>query len=73
MGLVNGTVLLKNPRLPELGGVEIEALDDSGAVHLCMFEGDGQEARDGNENARHAFDTLLETRRRATARWRRYS
>ena len=38
MGLVNGTVLLKNPRLPELGGVEIEALADSGAVHLCIPE-----------------------------------
>ena len=31
MGLVKGTVVLKNPRLPEVGQVEVEALSDSGA------------------------------------------
>lgn len=38
MGLVNATILLKNPRKPELNPVEIEALADSGAVHLCIPE-----------------------------------
>jgi hypothetical protein len=33
MGLVNGTVVLKNPRLPEVDPVEVEALADSGALH----------------------------------------
>ena len=38
MGLVNSKVLLKNPRLPELEAVEVDALADSGAVHLCIPE-----------------------------------
>jgi len=38
MGLVNGKVLLKNPRLPELAAVDVVALADSGAVHLCIPE-----------------------------------
>lgn len=38
MGLVNGNILLKNPRLPEIKGVEVQALADSGAVHLCIPE-----------------------------------
>lgn len=38
MGLVNGKVVLRNPRLPELGPVEVDALADSGAVHLCVPE-----------------------------------
>ena len=38
MGLVNGNLLLRNPRLPELEAVEIQALADSGAVHLCIPE-----------------------------------
>ena len=38
MGLVNGNVLLKNPRLPELAPVDVMALADSGAVHLCIPE-----------------------------------
>lgn len=38
MGLVNGKVLLKNPRLPELEAVEVDALADTGAVHLCIPE-----------------------------------
>ncbi len=36
MGLTNAKVLLKNPRLPDLEGVEINALADTGAVHLCI-------------------------------------
>ena len=28
MGLINGTVVLKNPRLPEVDPVEVEALAD---------------------------------------------
>ena len=38
MGLVNGNVLLKNPRLPKLAPVDVVALADSGAVHLCIPE-----------------------------------
>jgi hypothetical protein len=38
MGLVNGTVVLKNPRLPEVDPIEVEALADSGALHLCIPE-----------------------------------
>jgi clan AA aspartic protease len=38
MGLVNGKVLLKNPRLPELAPVDVVALADSGAMHLCIPE-----------------------------------
>ncbi|MGH7369828.1 MAG: clan AA aspartic protease, partial [Candidatus Methylomirabilaceae bacterium] len=36
MGLANAHVLLRNPRKPELATVEVEALADSGAVHLCI-------------------------------------
>ena len=38
MGLVTSIVLLRNPRLPELGAVEVQALADTGAVHLCIPE-----------------------------------
>ena len=38
MGLVNGHLVLKNPRLPDLTPVEVEALVDSGATHLCIPE-----------------------------------
>jgi clan AA aspartic protease len=38
MGLVNGKLLLKNPRLRDLAPVEVVALADSGALHLCIPE-----------------------------------
>lgn len=38
MGLVNAHVTLKNPRQPDLASVEVEALADSGSVHLCIPE-----------------------------------
>jgi hypothetical protein len=38
MGVVKGTVVLKNPRLPEVDPVEVEALADSDALHLCIPE-----------------------------------
>ena len=38
MGLVNGHLLLRNPRLGELAGVEVDALVDTGALHLCIPE-----------------------------------
>ena len=38
MGLVSSKVVLANPRLPELAVVELDALADSGAVHLCIPE-----------------------------------
>jgi clan AA aspartic protease len=33
-----GYLLLKNPRLPDLAPVEVVALADSGALHLCIPE-----------------------------------
>ena len=36
MGLTNAKIHLRNPRLPELDAVEIDALADTGAVHLCI-------------------------------------
>ncbi len=38
MGLVNGKVNLRNPRLPNLDSVNVVALADSGALHLCIPE-----------------------------------
>ncbi|MGZ8843512.1 MAG: clan AA aspartic protease [Pyrinomonadaceae bacterium] len=38
MGLVNGKFTLLNPRLPDLDPVDVEALVDSGATHLCIPE-----------------------------------
>ena len=36
MGLTNASIVLRNPRLPELEPVEVDALADTGAVHLCI-------------------------------------
>lgn len=36
MGLVNAKLILKNPRRPDLEQVEVDALADSAAVHLCI-------------------------------------
>jgi clan AA aspartic protease len=36
MGLANAKVILKNPRKSELVPVEVDALADSGAMHLCI-------------------------------------
>jgi clan AA aspartic protease len=38
MGLVSSKILLRNPRLPDLDSIEVQALADSGAVHLCIPE-----------------------------------
>ena len=38
MGLVNAKVTLKNPRQPNLAPIEVDALADSGSVHLCIPE-----------------------------------
>ena len=38
MGLVNGNLRLRNPRLPDLDPVDVDALVDSGATHLCIPE-----------------------------------
>ena len=38
MGLVNAKISLRNPRKPQLEPLEIEALADSGSVHLCIPE-----------------------------------
>lgn len=36
MGAARTKVKLRNPRRPELGVVEIDALADTGAMHLCI-------------------------------------
>ncbi|MDD9821613.1 MAG: clan AA aspartic protease [Gammaproteobacteria bacterium] len=38
MGLCSAKIRLHNPRLPELDAVEIDALADTGALHLCIPE-----------------------------------
>lgn len=38
MGLVNAKIKLKNPRKPDLEPVEVDALADTGSVHLCIPE-----------------------------------
>ena len=38
MGLANAKIQLKNPRQPELEAVVVDALADTGAVHLCIPE-----------------------------------
>src|SRR6266446_2922647 len=38
MSLVNGKLLLKNPRLPHLDPSEVVAMADSDALHLCIPE-----------------------------------
>lgn len=38
MGLTTAMIELSNPRLPELQPVEVEALADTGALHLCLPE-----------------------------------
>lgn len=36
MGLTNAKIQLRNPRLPDLDPVEVDALADTGAVHMCI-------------------------------------
>jgi clan AA aspartic protease len=36
MGLTYAKVILKNPRLPDRQPIEVDALADSGSVHLCI-------------------------------------
>jgi clan AA aspartic protease len=36
MGLIHAKLLLNNPRQPDLQPVEVTALVDSGAIHLCI-------------------------------------
>ena len=38
MGLIRGTVSISNPTKPELAAIEVSALADSRAVHLCIPE-----------------------------------
>ena len=38
MGLIRGTVSISNPTKPELAALEVSALADSRAVHLCIPE-----------------------------------
>ena len=36
MGRTNGEITLRNPRKPELEPVRVQALENSGSVHLCI-------------------------------------
>ena len=36
MGLPSAKIQLRNPRLPELEAMEIDALADTGALHMCI-------------------------------------
>jgi len=36
MSLVSAKITLRNPRKPDLAPVEVDALADSGSVHLCI-------------------------------------
>ena len=38
MGLTNARIELKNPKQPGLAAVSVDALADTGAVHLCIPE-----------------------------------
>jgi clan AA aspartic protease len=38
MGLVPCSLVLRNPRTPEVDPIEVPALADSGALHLCIPE-----------------------------------
>ena len=38
MGLTNAKIQLRNPEVPELVAVEIEALADTGVAHMCIPE-----------------------------------
>ena len=38
MGLVNSKIILENPKEPNIEPIEVEALADSGLVHLCIPE-----------------------------------
>ena len=38
MGLVRTTLTLANPKRPDLDAAEVEALVDTGAVHVCIPE-----------------------------------
>ena len=38
MGLINTKIKLKNSRKPDLEPVEVDALADTGSVHLCIPE-----------------------------------
>ncbi|MCK4359260.1 MAG: clan AA aspartic protease [Candidatus Cloacimonetes bacterium] len=38
MGLVNAKIILRNPRAKKVKPLEMDALVDSGAVHLCITE-----------------------------------
>jgi clan AA aspartic protease len=38
VGLVDAKVVLRNPTRPDIAPLEVEALADSGAVHVCIPE-----------------------------------
>ena len=36
MGLTNAKIQMRNPKFPDLGAMEVDALPDTGAVHVCI-------------------------------------
>ena len=38
MGLVNAKIILRNPKVKKLKPLDVDALVDSGAIHLCIPE-----------------------------------
>ena len=38
MGISNARLTLRNPRQPDQGAVEVDAMADTGSVHLCIPE-----------------------------------
>ncbi len=38
MGLVTTMIALRNPRYPDIQPIEVEALADTGSVHMCIPE-----------------------------------
>ena len=38
MGIIMTKIFLKNPRLRDLSSIEVDALADTGSVHLCIPE-----------------------------------
>ena len=36
MGLVNAKLILENPKIPDLEPLEVDALANTGSVHLCI-------------------------------------
>ena len=38
IGLVLAKIALRNPKEPDISSIEVDAMDDASAVHLCLTE-----------------------------------